>query len=157
MGKLKEFLSREAKKLRDEATAEAEADQRWNDSTDQLFETLESWIREADSNKDVEVKRSRSIKMNESKPISVLKIVVGLRRVRISASSRRVAGLYHLPGEPSEYKPEGLVVVEGGEHTYRLYLFRLGGKDRWFLQTHGMNLQSLDRELFESLITTTLQ
>lgn len=157
MGKLKEFLNREAKKLRDEAMLEVEADERWNASADRLFETVKSWIGEVDSNKDIEIKRSRSIKMYESHPLSVLKITVGLRRVRLTAVSRRVAGLFVLLGETIARKPNGLVEVAGGEHTYRLYLFNTDNQDRWYLLTHGMELKPLDRELFESLLTSALQ
>lgn len=157
MGKLKEFLSQEVEKLRAEANSEAEENRRWSSSAYRLFDQIETWIRDADPNKVVEIDRSVTMSLDRITPIPILWLKVGLRRVSISASSRRVAGIFQLPDDPVAYKPAGLVVVEGGDHTYRLYLFRTGGEDRWYLQTHGMNLQSLDRELFESLITTTLQ
>lgn len=80
-----------------------------------------------------------------------------MRRTVLSAASSRVAGKFHLPDDSNDRKPEGLVEMEGGGHSFRLFLFRTNDQDRWYFQSQGLTLTPLDRDLFESLLTATLQ
>jgi hypothetical protein len=157
MGKLKDFLAAEGDKLLAEADAEAAAQRQWVQSVTALFQTLEAWVRAADTSGIIRVEADTVLSRDGETRVPRLRIEAGVRRVLIHASSRGVALKYDLPDDGTSRRSDGLVEIEGGPHTYRLFLFRIDGQDRWYLRTTGSNLRRLDQEQFENLVALSLR
>jgi hypothetical protein len=157
MGKLKDFLTAEGRKLLEQAEVETRAMTQWFDSVKRLLETIKEWIRAADPQGIIRLSQPLVPELGNVRMQPGLELLVGATHVDIVAASRGVAGLYNVPGVELPMKCSGMVEMRWALDTRRFLLFRIDGCDSWHVRAGGMNVRPLTSDLFEDLLTDALR
>jgi hypothetical protein len=179
MGVLREYLRNEADHIRAEVAKRNEWSQEWRVALDRLYDRLEGWLKDADSDLGLLTikRRDRLADVNEPRlgtyPANGMWVILGggesggTRSAKVAPKARFVAATIKPPGEEPR-RAEGMVEITSGS-TPEYYLFRLAGptvdEDRWFIRNVDQwnadpeygKVEPLDRERFEAAMLRVLQ
>lgn len=175
MGKLAEYLDREADQLRDEFRRREVEFNEWAAAVARLSDQLRQWVTEADAGRGLLTVqggvRIISRETADEYPVPGLRISLGgqlgRRSVYIGPRARHVPTRIKPPGEPPR-RADGVVEMRGGT-TPDYYLYRLKGDtpdgDRWFIRGAPLwdadadhdAVEPLDRDRFEAALLRVLR
>jgi hypothetical protein len=159
---LTEFLKEEATRLRNEAPKRQATISSWRSAVERLFEQIKEWLKEADSEKVLEI-REEPVQVAEQDlgayVMPSLNIELDASRIVFYPRARRVVARIVPPGEKSERKAEGMVEIhDGGVVTTRIYYLSDNGADRWIYQRSiDFGTEIFDRRFFEGLLISLLK
>lgn len=172
MGVLTEYVRKEVDQIRAEMARRKELLDEWLTAISKLYDTLEGWLKEADSG--VGILTTKRLKTPEevSEPrlgkyrADFLWVVFGAARyASIVPKSRYVAAVIQPPGRELR-RADGIVQINQLS-TPEYYLFRWKAEvgDEWFIRsvnawnaTPGDNtVEPLDRDRFEAAMLRVLQ
>lgn len=176
MGKLAEYLEREADQLRDEVRRREDEFNEWSAAVGRLNDQLGEWVVAADAGRNLlEVTRGVTrfpiAGPGPDYPIPGITITLGgrlgKRSVYVGPKARHIPTRIKPPGEEPR-RADGVVEMKGGAGA-DAYLYRLAGNDRagdrWFIR--GLPLwdrdadydavEPLDRDRFESALLRALR
>ncbi len=152
MSTLSEFLKSHSEKHRTQAKAE-ELRKEWVGAVERLMQQLKAWIRDADTERVIEIRdQQHDVEEESLGPYTApaLLLLLDGRIVIVSPKGRQVVGR----PRGIEPQPQGRVDLTNRLSTYSLYRVVNGGQDeKWLIvDDQGSAPRPFDRKAFEDAL-----
>lgn len=154
MGTLTDFLNEQAEIQRRHGNETKQIKQDWVQAVNRLVDQMESWLRQADQSRILEIqvdgveRREERIGRYTARRLTVR---LGAREVEIGPVARFIVAappaVFHLPS-----KPQGRVDITDGGDRVSLYLIPDAPEGRWVMIDEAGGLKGFDQDAFETVM-----
>lgn len=161
MGKLSQFLTEQAERLKSEPPESVRRLEDWVGAIDRLRGQVLTWILESDPRRilDLEEKNYELRDQGIGKYVATgLLIVLGPRIVELVPISRNVASRPASIGAIREIRAYGRVDLTNGLQRYLIFRLETGPGERWgIVEENSLQMEPLTQDSFEAALQSLLE